>query len=87
MEVQLASKQAIDAVEKAGGRIKTVYYSRLSLRALLKPHKFDILPRNPRPPPKLMKYYTNYENRGYLSAEIQLEDVKERLRQEQQLVE
>jgi large subunit ribosomal protein L15 len=48
-----------------------VYYNRLGLRALLKPHKFDTLPQFARPNPKKMTYYTDFEKRGYLSPEIQ----------------
>jgi large subunit ribosomal protein L15 len=75
IEVSQASAGAIEAVEKAGGSIKSVFYNRLGLRVLLKPHKFDgqPLPQKARPPPKKIGYYTNYANRGYLSAEIQVE--------------
>ncbi|KAG9404263.1 YmL15 [Aphanomyces cochlioides] len=71
IEVSQASQGAIEAVEGAGGSIKSVYHNRLGLRALLKPHKFDVLPQQARPPPKKMGYYTDFEKRGYLSAEIQ----------------
>merc|ERR1719424_2190345 len=36
IEVQLASQPAIEAVERAGGTLTSVYYSRLTLRAKLK---------------------------------------------------
>jgi len=84
IKVSRASKTAINAVESVGGEITTVHYNRLALRALLKPHKFDIIPKQARPPPKLMTYYTSYENRGYLSPEVQLKSVKARLEKEQQ---
>jgi large subunit ribosomal protein L15 len=71
IEVSQASTSAINAVEAAGGSIVTVYHNRLGLRALLKPHKFEILPQNARPNPTKLDYYTNYEKRGYLSPEIQ----------------
>lgn len=51
----------------------TVYHTPLTLRALIAPEKFDVLPRTPRPPPKLMPYYTNDDNRGYLSQRVQLD--------------
>lgn len=66
-----ASKSAIAAVEAAGGSITSVYHNRLALRALLKPHKFELIPQFARPNPKKASYYTNYEKRGYLSAEMQ----------------
>ena len=59
-----------------GGRITTVYYNRLALRAHLKPYKFDILPRRARPPPKIIDYYRSFENRGELSPEMQLSQVR-----------
>ncbi|OQR86884.1 50S ribosomal protein L15 [Achlya hypogyna] len=79
IEVSQASEGAIAAVEKAGGSIKSVFHNRLGLRALLKPHKFDVLPQNARPPPKKMGYYTNYDKRGYLSAEIQVQDALKKM--------
>jgi len=79
IEVSRASIAAIDAIEAVGGEVTTVHYNKLALRALLKPHKFEIIPKRARPPPKLMPYYTSYENRGYLSPEVQLKIVKKRL--------
>lgn len=79
IEVSRASSAAIQAIETIGGEITTVHYNRLALRALLKPHKFDIIPKRARPPPKLMTYYTNYDKRGYLSPQIQLRDLKKKL--------
>ncbi|KAG1690544.1 hypothetical protein DVH05_028046 [Phytophthora capsici] len=72
IEVSQASESAIKAVEAAGGSITSVYYNRLGLRALLKPHKFETIPQLARPNPKKLKYYSNYEKRGYLSPEIQV---------------
>lgn len=71
IEVSQASETAIKAVEATGGSITSVYHNRLALRALLKPHKFEVIPQSARPTPKKMDYYTNYDKRGYLSAEIQ----------------
>ena len=50
-----ASGSAKLAVEKAGGLVTTVYYNRLGLRALTKPHKFPLgLPRPATPPPRFV---------------------------------
>ncbi len=76
IEISRASAGAIEAIEKVGGEVTTVHYNRLALRALLKPEKFDIIPKRARPPPKLMQYYTDYEKRGYLSPEIQLKKLE-----------
>ena len=77
IEVQMASQTAIEAVERAGGSIETVYYSKLTLRALLKPHRFEeaavgykhgaLLPRPALPTPRLMRdVYLHEGYRGYL---------------------
>ena len=71
LEVNKASKEAIKAVEEAGGTVTCVHLTPLSLRALVKPYKFDILPRRSRPPPRLMAYYLDSTNCGYLSPAIQ----------------
>jgi len=79
IEISRASEGAIKAVEAVGGEITTVHYNRLALRALLKPEKFDIIPKRARPPPKLMQYYTDDDKRGYLSSKVELKKVKDRL--------
>lgn len=76
IDVSRVSKGAIQAVENLGGEVRSVHYNKLALRALLKPEKFEIIPRRARPPPSLMPYYTGYENRGYLSPEMQMRDLK-----------
>ena len=72
LHVSRASETAIRAVEEAGGQVTSVHYNRLALRALLKPHKFAVLPRQARPPPKLQPYYTSWKNRGYLNPAMQM---------------
>jgi large subunit ribosomal protein L15 len=80
IEISRASGEAIRAIEEAGGEVTTVHYNRLALRALLKPEKFERLPKFARPPPKWQPYYTNWHgNRGYLSVQAQMRDLlKER---------
>lgn len=72
----MASANAIAAVEKSGGTVTCVHFNRLALRALIKPYKFDILPRRARPPPKIMDYYLDRTKAGYLSPEIQARNLK-----------
>ena len=72
IEVLRASQSAIEKIEEAGGSITVSWYTRLGLRALLRPDKFDILPRRSRPPSKYIAYYTSNENRGYLSPMMQM---------------
>lgn len=67
-----ASQTAIRAVEANGGSLVSSYYNALGMRALLYPHKFDVLPRRARPKSKHMPYYLDHKNRGYLSTEMQL---------------
>ncbi|EPX74027.1 ribosomal protein subunit L15 [Schizosaccharomyces octosporus yFS286] len=68
IEVTKATKEAIECVEKAGGTVKTVYFNSLGLRAHLYPERFRTLPRQSLPSAKKdILYYTNPENRGYLS--------------------
>ena len=78
IEVSKASKTAIEVIERNGGTITTAYYNKLGLRVLLKPEKFEDRekPRRALPDKKLMKYYLNPENRGYLLSE----EGKERLK-------
>lgn len=47
-EMTHTSARAKEMVEAAGGIVNLVHFTRLTLRAHLKPHKFDILPRHPR---------------------------------------
>jgi large subunit ribosomal protein L15 len=76
LHVSRASGAAIDAIEQAGGEVTTVHYNRLALRALLKPEKFDVIPKQARPPPKLQAYYTNWDvNRGYMSVQAQMREL------------
>jgi len=94
LEVSRASEDAIQAVEAAGGTITCVHFNKLALRALLKPYKFDILPRRARPPPKLMNYYLDRTKAGYLSPEVQMRNLKlfgavtseEKLREEHEFI-
>ena len=68
IEVSRASQSAIEAVESVGGSIRCVYHNRLGLRAVLKPERFERLPRQALPVlPKLIEYYKNPDNRGYLA--------------------
>eukprot|EP00038_Savillea_parva_P022755 m.38534 g.38534 ORF g.38534 m.38534 type:complete len:282 (-) comp5671_c0_seq1:55-900(-) len=68
IEVQRASRKAIEAVEAAGGTITCKYYGKINLRALLMPHKFRSIPRIPLPPPKRQGWYLRPENRGVLAT-------------------
>lgn len=74
IETTRASARAIEKVEQAGGVVQVSWYTRLGLRALLKPEKFEggIVPERARPPSKYIEYYTSDEQRGYLSPKMQM---------------
>ncbi|CAO3664474.1 unnamed protein product [Rhizopus stolonifer] len=72
IEVSRASQKAIEAVEKAGGKIVTRYYNALGLRSLIHPEKFAQLPKLAEPLRKEdIKYYNDPKNRGYLAQSLQ----------------
>jgi len=85
IHVSKASQSAIRKIESLGGEVRCVYMNATALRAHLHPYRFhpSLIPRGARPPPRLMPYYTNWEKRGYLSAEAQLEDVRRRIAAEE----
>ena len=76
IEVNNASKGAIEQIEAAGGTVTCVHFNKLALRAMTKPIKFDALPRRARPPPRLMDMYLDVNKRGYLSPEVQVRNLK-----------
>ena len=57
LEVSQVSEAARRAIESRGGKVTTVYYNKLALRALTKPEWFEKkgrkIPKSARPPPKL----------------------------------
>ncbi|CAD7931407.1 unnamed protein product [Amoebophrya sp. A25] len=48
LEVAAADQSTIDLIRAVGGTVTIVYLDRIGLRAHLKPHKFDILPKTAR---------------------------------------
>jgi len=79
IEVTRASMSAIEAIERAGGSVVTKHYNTLALRSLVHPEKFLVQPKVAHPPPRLMPYYLDYRNRGFLSPEIQLKQQLKKL--------
>ncbi|KAF2076918.1 hypothetical protein CYY_001756 [Polysphondylium violaceum] len=67
IELSDFSTSAKEAIEKLGGSAKNVYYDRVGLRYLLKPYKFDFVPKRARVPLKLRDKYPNHPT-GYLGA-------------------
>lgn len=74
IEIPRASKKAIDAIERVGGKITSVYYDKNTIRAMIQgPEKYlkkhYNLPKRAIPPPDLYRYYMRKDVRGYLSDE------------------
>lgn len=68
--VSRASQTAMDRIESLGGSIECKYYTANTLRALVKPHKYEgrLLPRDAVPVlKKELVWYSNAANRGYLA--------------------
>lgn len=68
--VSKASQTAIEQIERKGGSILCKYYTPNTLRALVKPHKYEgkVLPRDANPiSKKELIWYSNVANRGYLA--------------------
>jgi hypothetical protein len=80
IEVQRASKEAIAAVESNGGSIRCIYIGRRALHALLHPEKYNVLnvqQVHAMPDPKLFKYYSRSDIRGYLADENPLHPLRD----------
>ncbi|KDN42189.1 ribosomal protein L15 [Tilletiaria anomala UBC 951] len=70
--VSKASQSAIKGIERVGGSVECRYYNRLSLTALVKPHKWiekgKLLPLPAEPTKKRdLLYYASPNKRGYLA--------------------
>ncbi|KAK7169668.1 hypothetical protein R3I94_000033 [Phoxinus phoxinus] len=85
LEVQMASEKAIAAVERNGGVITTSYYDPRSLQVLIKPVPFlmsgEPIPKRLLPGEALLPYYTDANNRGYLSDPAQVRAARASLAQ------
>lgn len=62
IQVSDVSQKAREVIEKAGGTVQVSYFNQLGLRALLKPDKFEQIPRLAAPPPRLMWKYPQHYN-------------------------
>ncbi|CAG9460699.1 unnamed protein product [Pedinophyceae sp. YPF-701] len=76
IEVTRATDAAARAVRAAGGSVTTVYYNKLGLFAMLKPHNLERkgrkLPQPARPPPKLI---TKFDKIGSIPAPETLDEL------------
>ncbi|CEM36032.1 unnamed protein product [Vitrella brassicaformis CCMP3155] len=64
IEVAGADQSSIDMINKVGGSINITYRTRVTLRAHLRPYKFEVLPKTPRPNLKWVHYLEVMRARG-----------------------
>ncbi|KAL1921228.1 mitochondrial 54S ribosomal protein uL15m [Calcarisporiella thermophila] len=77
IEVSRASQKAIEAVERAGGKITCRYYNALGMRVLLHPEKFVRLPKFANPVRKKdIEWYSDPQHRGYLADPAIIENLR-----------
>ncbi|KYQ88336.1 ribosomal protein L15 [Tieghemostelium lacteum] len=67
IELSDFSESARKKIESLGGVAKNVYYDRVGLRYLLRPYKFDFVPKRARVPLKLKDKYPDHPT-GYMGA-------------------
>ena len=71
IEVSQASKPAIEAIERNGGRVVCRYYNKLGLQAILRPERFFQFPKLADPTRRhVREWYSNPEHRGYLAPGV-----------------
>lgn len=66
IEVAGADQSSIDMIKAVGGSLTIVYMEPVTLRAHLKPWKFEVLPRTARPTLKMVHYLEKMKARGAL---------------------
>lgn len=64
IEVAGADQSSIDMIKAVGGTVTVVYMQPLTLRAHIKPWKFELLPRTARPTIKMVSYMEKMKARG-----------------------
>merc|ERR1719329_586029 len=64
IEVAAADQSSIDMIKAVGGSVTIVYMGPVSLRAHVKPWRFQVLPRNARPRLKTVHYLEKMKARG-----------------------
>eukprot|EP00747_Dinoflagellata_sp_TGD_P169004 gnl/TRDRNA2_/TRDRNA2_196792_c0_seq1.p1 gnl/TRDRNA2_/TRDRNA2_196792_c0~~gnl/TRDRNA2_/TRDRNA2_196792_c0_seq1.p1 ORF type:complete len:332 (-),score=33.89 gnl/TRDRNA2_/TRDRNA2_196792_c0_seq1:71-1066(-) len=64
IEVAGADQSSIDMIKAVGGTVTIVYMEKITLRAHLKPWKYEVLPRTARPKHVMVHYLEKYKARG-----------------------
>jgi large subunit ribosomal protein L15 len=69
--VSRASKSAIEAIERAGGKVVTRFFNKNGIKAITHPELFDEPPRLANASSRFdVEYYRDPAHRGYLSEEV-----------------
>lgn len=66
IEVAGADQSSVDMIKAVGGSVTIVYMERVTLRAHIKPWKYEVLPRTARPTLKMVHYLEKMKARGAL---------------------
>lgn len=64
IEVAGADQSSIDMVKAVGGTVTIVYMERVTLRAHVKPWKYEVLPKTARPTMRMVHYLERMKARG-----------------------
>lgn len=70
IEVASADQSSIDMIRAVGGSVTVVYMEAVSLRAHVKPWKYEVLPRTARPTLKMVTYMEKMKARGAVARYI-----------------
>ncbi|KAF8532842.1 ribosomal protein L18e/L15P [Trichophaea hybrida] len=69
--VSRASASAIEAIEKAGGKVTTRFFNKIGIKSITHPHIFDEPHRLAGPSSRFdIEYYRDPKHRGYLSGDV-----------------
>jgi len=78
IEVTRASQNAIQAVERNGGRVQAVYHDQVAIRVALNPEKYKLdPPKRARPSHKNILWYSDPVNRGFLADPEKVEELRQ----------
>lgn len=70
IEVASADQSSIDMIKAVGGSVTVVYMEAVTLRAHVKPWKYEVLPRTARPTLKMVTYLEKMKARGAIARYI-----------------
>jgi len=80
IEVSEATPQAIEAIERNGGSVTSIFHTMVSMRAHLKPEKYPHPPPLERPTRRQIEFYSDPCNRGFLANPLDIQMLRQRNR-------